>query len=789
MKLHLTLAAALGVAASTVAAPLVHVTPAFAVASPLVVGSVSNVPEARPGEVLAVGMSADGTEALAVWLHDVDDDPLTAGFQVLAAAGTVRGSTVNWGAARLIASDPSEQPSDITVRLSEDGTRATVAWSSLTTYLDDTPSVGGAKTLSMVLDGTSLTSGSVTSLTDRWGRFSLLMSADGSRVTLISKPWDPYNPTTPYAFSATVSGTTQTWGNKVNLSSNLGGLQLQKASLSADGTKIAVSALAADGVYVSFGTVSGTTQTWGALEHVFNDPNVLPTEDGVFYSLGAAPVILSADGSRATVAWIVHDGVSDRLATSRVLWSRSATVSGTAGSWGSATPIATNADSPLTAALSADGSRVTLAWTAGYRCAPFCSVNYVKSRSATISGTTQSWGSTTSLHKYAGCCRAVEPGLRMSADGSVVTAWYSRGTSFSSPKIGDVVVRTASLSGATANWGAASTIATPADEQQVEFKIRNVLMSQLGTQVLVLLGRAVVPVSLLPDSVLSALPVASGTPLTDAVLLNPGQSVTASSGGFAPGEFVQMVVQSAPQLIGSGYANDSGVVTLTGTLPAKLKGGTHTLSLFAPGSGQGVRQSVRVSPTVPLAPVSPGAVFGNGSVVVSWSAPNSGGRAVSKYVVQKSTDQVRWTSAGSAKGSASSLRVKKLKNGVTYWFRIAAKNKVGTGPWSAAVSETPRSVPGVPGSLSAAAANGAVVLTWAAPKSDGGSVLLDYRIQQSTDGKTFSDVVDGVSTTAGFTVTGLSNGVKYWFRVAAINAVGTGNNTGSKTATPAAPPA
>lgn len=787
MKRHLLLAAALGVAASAVTSPIVHVMPASAAASPLVVGSVSNVTGAQPGEAMSVAMSADGTEALAVWLHDPDNDPSTAGFQVLAAAGTVRGGETNWGAQHLIATDNSEQPSDVAVQLSENGTRATVAWNSLTQYLDDTPSVGGANTLSMVLDGTSLTSGSVTPLDNHWGRFSLLMSADGSRVTLINKPWDPYNPTTPYAFSATVSGTTQTWGSKTSLSSDLGGMQVKKASLSADGTKIALSALAADGVYVTFATVSGTTQAWGALEHVYSDPNVLPTEGGVFYTLGDAPVILSADGSRATVAWIVHDGVSDRFATSRVLWSRSATVSGTTGSWGAATQIATSADSPFKAALSADGSTVMLAWTAGYRCTPFCLVNYVKTRSATISGTTQSWGSITDLHKYGGCCLSTEPGLRMSADGSIVTAWYSRGTSFSDPRIGDVVVRTASLSGTTASWGPTTTIAAPADEQQVEYKIQNLLMSQLGTQVLVQLGRTVVPVSLLPDSLLSALPAVSGTPLTDDVLLDPGQSVSVTYGGFSPGEFVQMVVQSTPQLITSGFADGSGAVTLSGTLPATLKGGTHSLSLLAPGSGHGVRQAVRVSPATPLAPDSPAAAFGNSSVVVSWSAPDSGGKALSKFVVQKSTDQVHWTSAGSTKGSASSLRVKKLKNGVTYWFRVAAKNKVGTGPWSAAVSETPRSVPGSPRSLLATTADGAVVLTWAAPKSDGGSVLLDYRVQQSTDGKTFSDVVDGVSTTTGFTVTGLPNGVKHWFRVAAINAVGTGNNTGSKAATPAPP--
>jgi LPXTG-motif cell wall-anchored protein len=54
------------------------------------------------------------------------------------------------------------------------------------------------------------------------------------------------------------------------------------------------------------------------------------------------------------------------------------------------------------------------------------------------------------------------------------------------------------------------------------------------------------------------------------------------------------------QVIGSGYANAQGVVTLSGNLPSNLAAGNHTLALYAPGSGVGFTQSITVSqPTLP----------------------------------------------------------------------------------------------------------------------------------------------------------------------------------------------
>ena len=87
-------------------------------------------------------------------------------------------------------------------------------------------------------------------------------------------------------------------------------------------------------------------------------------------------------------------------------------------------------------------------------------------------------------------------------------------------------------------------------------------------------------------------------------------------------------------------------------------------------------------------------------------------------------------------------------------------------------------VPSEPTVLSATShVNAQSVLTWTAPVRNGGSPITDYVVQYSTSA-TFASAVttftDGVNASTGATVTGLTNGTTYYFRVAAVNSVGTG---------------
>ena len=71
-----------------------------------------------------------------------------------------------------------------------------------------------------------------------------------------------------------------------------------------------------------------------------------------------------------------------------------------------------------------------------------------------------------------------------------------------------------------------------------------------------------------------------------------------------------------------------------------------------------------------------------------------------------------------------------------------------------------------------------VTLTWDAVSSDGGQAVSGYRIQQSQDNITWTTIAANTGTTTrSFTTSELTPGVRYYFRVAAINAVAIAHGT------------
>jgi hypothetical protein len=85
--------------------------------------------------------------------------------------------------------------------------------------------------------------------------------------------------------------------------------------------------------------------------------------------------------------------------------------------------------------------------------------------------------------------------------------------------------------------------------------------------------------------------------------------------------------------------------------------------------------------------------------------------------------------------------------------------------------------PSVPGNLVATPSSAQVALAWDVPSSDGGSVITDYIVQYKlSSAGSWTTFADGTSTARTATVTGLTNGSNYDFRVAAVNAIGTGSN-------------
>jgi hypothetical protein len=212
------------------------------------------------------------------------------------------------------------------------------------------------------------------------------------------------------------------------------------------------------------------------------------------------------------------------------------------------------------------------------------------------------------------------------------------------------------------------------------------------------------------------------------------------------------------------------------------------------GAGSYSANSSTVTPaTTPGSPTAVTGIRGNGQVQLSWTAPVSdGGLSVTDYTIQYSSNSgSSWQTFTDAVSAATSATVTGLTNGTGYLFRVASVNNVGAGLYSANSSAvTPATTPGSPTAVTGARGNGQVQLSWTAPVSDGGSAVTDYTIQHSTDsGSSWQTVTDAASSAASATVTGLTNGTGYLFRVASVNEVGTGSFTAtSSSITPTAVP-
>ena len=77
-------------------------------------------------------------------------------------------------------------------------------------------------------------------------------------------------------------------------------------------------------------------------------------------------------------------------------------------------------------------------------------------------------------------------------------------------------------------------------------------------------------------------------------------------------------------------------------------------------------------------------------------------------------------------------------------------------------------------SVSLSAGDSQVGLSWSAPTHTGGSAVTDYVVQYKASGGSWTTFSDGVTPSTGATVTGLTNGTSYTFRVSSVNGNGTG---------------
>ncbi len=193
---------------------------------------------------------------------------------------------------------------------------------------------------------------------------------------------------------------------------------------------------------------------------------------------------------------------------------------------------------------------------------------------------------------------------------------------------------------------------------------------------------------------------------------------------------------------------------------------------YAAQTSSGPLVRIAISPSAPT-PVD--GTRGDRQVALTWTAPvYPGAGTVTDYTVQYSTDNTSWSTIAHTASTATAITVTDLDNGTPYYFRVAGVSSAGTGLFGyVSGTRTPAGVPGPPTAITATPGSGQLAVNWIAPASDGGVPLTDYVIEYSTNNTTWSTFAHTPSTATSATITGLTNGIAYYVRVAAVNSIGT----------------
>ncbi|KAM9376089.1 titin-like [Pholidichthys leucotaenia] len=180
-------------------------------------------------------------------------------------------------------------------------------------------------------------------------------------------------------------------------------------------------------------------------------------------------------------------------------------------------------------------------------------------------------------------------------------------------------------------------------------------------------------------------------------------------------------------------------------------------------------------------PAAPGTPFVSTvtkySMVVEWEPPvtDGGSPIIGYHLERKEKNSILWTKLNKFLIPETRFKTSGLEEGIAYEFRAFGENIAGLSPSSniseCYVARDPCDPPGTPEAVVITREN--ITLQWAKPKNDGGSTITGYVVEKKElpDGRwmkaNFTNVIENH-----FTVTGLTGGQSYEFRITAKNSAG-----------------
>ena len=236
---------------------------------------------------------------------------------------------------------------------------------------------------------------------------------------------------------------------------------------------------------------------------------------------------------------------------------------------------------------------------------------------------------------------------------------------------------------------------------------------------------------------------------------------------------------------GSDASTDSYTVT------GLTSGTAYTFAVRAKNVGGNGAAATVTTATLPAAPNLSAASDETDEVTLTWGDP--GNNTITRYQVRSKVSDcddctyTAWANIAVTDPDAppTGYTVTGLTSSTAYTFAVRAKNVGGNG---AAATETAATLPAAPTNLLPVPGDGAVTLSWSNP---GGDTIARYQVRSKVTDSTYTawtDIDGSGADTTEHTVTGLTNGTEYTFKLRARNASGPGQES-TATATPRAPPA